>query len=119
MLSYTSRSNMQRSSYPKTSQYITCTIDSQVITFVAQDMHSIKATAYMRREHFSRYRYTGSDDDPPPQFTVGSDALIGCLSIIASNSNDACKVKYAGEGAVLEFRYAIPSRCLCINLVLI
>ncbi|KAJ2958384.1 hypothetical protein NQZ79_g6005 [Umbelopsis isabellina] len=84
--------------------YITCTIDPQVITFVAQDMHSIKATAYMRREHFSRYRYTGSDDDPPPQFTVGSDALIGCLSIIASNSNDACKVKYAGEGAVLEFR---------------
>jgi hypothetical protein len=56
----------------------------------------------MRREHFSRYRFTGSDD--PPRFTIGSDALIGCLGIIASNVNDACKMKYAGEGAVFEIR---------------
>ncbi|KAH8553960.1 Rad1/Rec1/Rad17 [Umbelopsis sp. PMI_123] len=82
--------------------YITCTIESEVMTFVAQDMHSIKATAYMQREHFSRYRYTGSDDSP--RFTVGLDALIGCLGIIASNSNDACKMKYVGEGAVFEIR---------------
>ncbi|CAO3692725.1 unnamed protein product [Umbelopsis ramanniana] len=82
--------------------YMTCEIDSEVLTFVSQDMHSIKASAYMKREHFSQYRFTSSDD--APRFTVGSDALIGCLGIIASNQDDGCKMKYAGEGAVFEIR---------------
>ncbi|GAB5593276.1 checkpoint clamp complex protein Rad1 [Umbelopsis nana] len=79
-------------------QYITCTIDPEVMTFVAQDMHSIKATVYMRREHFSRYKFTGSDE--PPRFTIGSEALVGCLGIIASNVNDACKMKGENRDAV-------------------
>ncbi|KAG2180453.1 hypothetical protein INT44_003457 [Umbelopsis vinacea] len=82
--------------------YMTCEIDSDVLTFVSQDMHSIKASAYMKREHFSQYRFTGSDETP--RFTVGLDALIGCLGIIASNQNDGCKMKYAGEGAVFEIK---------------
>jgi hypothetical protein len=94
-------------------QYITCTIDPEVMTFVAQDIHSIKATVYMQREHFSRYRFTGSDE--PPRFTVGSEALVGCLGIIASNVNDACKMKYAGEGAVLEIRQVCAFETMYLN----
>ncbi|CAO3692734.1 unnamed protein product [Umbelopsis ramanniana] len=59
--------------------YMTCKIDSEVLTFVSQDMHSITATVYMQRQHCSQYRFTSSDD--AQRFTVMPNALIACLGV--------------------------------------
>ncbi|CAO3692728.1 unnamed protein product [Umbelopsis ramanniana] len=82
-------------------EYMTVEMDSEVLTFVSQDTHHIKATAYMQRQHFSQYRFTSSDCT---RFTVNSDALIACLGIIASRQNDGCTMKYVSEGAAFEIR---------------